>query len=70
MDEVVHYIRHQSGLLRPFKRFPEADEWLGLFDQMLLRYPILIVLGPSRLGKSEWAKSLFANPLDLEIGVL
>ena len=35
-----------------------------------LRYPLLLVLGPSHTGKTEWAKSLFCKPLELKIGTL
>ena len=47
-----------------------AIDWLRQFDCDALRYPILIVLGPSRAGKTEWAKSLFASPLEIKIGSL
>ena len=49
---------------------PDAEEWLKLFEVDALRYPILVVLGPSRAGKTEWAKSLFKHPLELKIGTL
>ena len=29
-----------------------------------MRYPILVVLGGSFGGKTEWAKSLFKHPLE------
>ena len=35
-----------------------------------LRYPLLLVLGASHTGKTEWAKSLFRNPLELKVGTL
>ena len=35
-----------------------------------MRYPILVVLGQSFTGKTEWAKSLFKNPLVLLVGTL
>jgi hypothetical protein len=64
----VEFIRKQSGLWLEYRRFPVADAWLRLFKTLLPRYPILILQGPSRIGKTEWAKSLFKNPLPLEIG--
>jgi hypothetical protein len=33
-------------------------------------YPILLVLGPSISGETEWANSFFKNPLELKIGTL
>ena len=36
----------------------------------MLRYPILIIMGPSFTGKTELAKSLFRMPLELKIGAL
>ena len=33
-------------------------------------YPFLVVLGPSLTRKTEWAKSLFQNPLQLDVGTL
>ena len=52
----------------PFGQVPEADEWLKLFTQDALRYPVLLVHAPSYAGKSEWAVSLFKNALYLELG--
>ena len=37
----------------------------GFFTTDRLRYPLLLVLGPSGKGKTEWAVSLFRNPLKL-----
>ena len=35
-----------------------------------LRYPVLVVLGRSHTGKTEWAQTLFRNPLVLKVGKL
>ena len=35
-----------------------------------LRFPLLFVLGASHTGKTEWAKSLFSNPLEVKVGTL
>ena len=61
--------RVKSGFAK-FGPVLEAQEWLALFTQELDRYPILVVLGPSRSRKTEWAKSLFTKPLALDVGVL
>ena len=44
--------------------------WLSLFKDELDRYPFLVVLAPSRAGKTEWAKSLFKQPLTVQVGDL
>ena len=36
----------------------------------LSRYPFLVLLGASRSGKTEFAKSLFQSPFEVKIGVL
>ena len=70
MDAVVHRIRSNPTIFRPFPQVPAARAWQAKFGQDALRYPILVVLGPSSSGKTEWAKSLFKNPLELKVGSL
>lgn len=43
---------------------------MQLFSADALRYPILLLLGESYSGKTEFAKSLFSNPLELKVGGL
>ena len=62
-------IRRDPSLYEPFGRVALAEDFLALFTQVAMRYPVLLVHAPSRAGKSEWAVSLFKNPLYLEIGV-
>ena len=59
-----------SGAYRPFPHVPAAASWLGLFKTDKLRYPILVVMGASMSGKTEFAKSLFRKCLQLKIGKL
>jgi len=66
----VKRIKGNPTLFKPFPRIVEAENWLMMFQQDALRYPILIAKGPSRAGKTEWAKSLFRCPLELKIGSL
>ena len=66
----IKRIRSNPAIYKPFPKVQAAIEWLRQFDCDALRYPILIVLGPSRAGKTEWAKSLFASPLEIKIGSL
>ena len=62
--------RVRQALFRPFAEVPAAKAWLSLFSTELDRYPFLVVLAPSRAGKTEWAKSLFKRPLVLAVGGL
>ena len=74
MEAVVKRIRANATLCPPFPRVPQAEEWLLCFatangvTKDEVRYPLLVVLGQSHSGKTEWAKSLFRNPLELKIG--
>ena len=70
IDERTKRIRENPSLYRPFPVVPAAVEWLKVFTRDAMRYPILIVVGPSMSGKTEWAKSLFRKPLELKIGSL
>jgi hypothetical protein len=63
-------LRSNPALYQPFPVVPEAVAWLELFKADALRYPLLIVMGPSMCGKTEWSKSLFKNALELKVGTL
>jgi len=63
-------LRGNPRIFRPFPPVPQATEWLARFKQDELRYPLLIVTGKSRTGKTEWAQSLFKKPLVLKVGKL
>ena len=63
-------IRSNDKLYQGFAKVSEAESWQQLFSADALRYPVLLVHGPSWCGKTEWAKSLFKNPLVLLIGSL
>ena len=66
----VKRIRSNPELFKPFPLVQEAVAWKETFQRDQLRYPILVVLGASFTGKTEWVKSLFQNPLELKIGSL
>jgi hypothetical protein len=71
--EIVARVKRIRSNPRLFKKFPEvpaATTWLQQFQNEDSRYSILVVSGPSRSGKTEWAKSLFQNPLELKVGTL
>jgi hypothetical protein len=62
--------RVRAALFKPFEEVPPAKAWLSIFSKELDRYPFLVVLAPSRAGKTEWAKSLFKRPLVVPVGDL
>jgi len=68
MEAVVKRIR--SNFSQPFPKVAAADAWLQTLQEESDRYAFLLVLGPSRAGKTEWAKSLFKSPLELKVGTL
>ena len=68
MAERTTRIRNNKEVYTPLAEVPEAADWLRLFEADALRYPVLVVHAPLYAGKSEWAVSLFKNPLYVEIG--
>ena len=66
MAAVVKRVR--AAFPGPWPKVPEAEAWLPVFETERDRYPILIVVGPSFTGKTEWAKSLFKAPLEVKMG--
>ena len=43
---------------KPFQEFAEVSEFLAQFDQCRHRYKFLVITGPSRLGKTMFARTL------------
>ena len=70
IDARIKRIRGNSALHPGFPEVPAATEWLKRFETDAVRYPVLVVLGSSATGKTEWAKSLFQKPLEVKIGKL
>ena len=66
----IKRIRGNRDLYQPFQRVLQVDAWLQQFQAEQLRYPVLVLLGASRTKKTEFAKSLFKNPLELKLGAL
>ena len=62
--------RARTRTFQGFSEVPEVTDWLACFDEEVDRYPFLVLLGPSRCRKTEYAKSLFKAPLELKIGTL
>ena len=48
--------------LRRFKTVPCQSEFLAQFGRIQGRYKFLVLHGPSRTGKTWWARHLFQNP--------
>ena len=67
---ITKRIRCNAELFKPFRRYPVLENCLAVFSLDMLRYPILIIMGPSFTGKTELAKSLFRCHLELKIGAL
>ena len=68
ITERTKRIKSNPSLYTPFGRVAEAEQWLAEFLPDAMRYSVLLVHAPSFAGKSEWAVSLFKNPLYVEIG--
>ena len=63
-------IRSNPSIYTPPETPRVVQDWLSLFAADRLRYPVLIIRGPSFSGKTERAKSFFWRPLELKIGPL
>jgi len=63
-------LRGNPALFQLFPLVPAAQAWRDVFNEDRLRYPLLIILGGSATGKTEWAKSLFQNALGVKNGAL
>ena len=70
IESNVRRVRANAALYRPFPAVPVVQAWLAMFREDRLRYPVLVVLGASHTGKTEWVKSLFKNALELKVGSL
>ena len=70
MQSAVKRIRANPALYRQYPIVQQVLLWLKEFKEDALRYAILVVIGQSLVGKTEWAESLFSHALKLEIGTL
>ena len=50
-----------QGGLKPQKSYPEVEIFMRQFDEALHRYKFLVLSGPSRVGKTAFARSLCAQ---------
>ena len=58
----------QSPLWKDFPEIGKIMDWKRKFEVDNFRFPILILLGPSRASKTQYAMSLFERPLVLRLG--
>ena len=70
IEERKKRIRGNPEIYSEWPEVPAAQAWLKVFEKDAVRYPFLLVRGPSHTGKTEWAKSLFKNPLECKVGPL
>ena len=70
IEAITKRIKSNPVLYQPFPEVPVVTTWLQAFKQDALRFPLLIIQGASATGKTEFAKSLFKNPLELKVGNL
>ena len=68
--EMENVKRRMVPKLHDFCTVEPVSAWQKLFLDDEARYPFLLVLAKSGSGKTEFAKSLFRNPLELKIGML
>ena len=54
---------------RPFKIFPEIERWKEEHASPRPRYRFLVLVGPSGLGKTQFAKSLVGKKRSLELNM-
>ena len=54
---------------QPFKKFPEIETWKEEHAVARPRYRFLVLVGPSGLGKTQFAKSLVQKGRSLELNM-
>ena len=53
-----------NAMKTPHKQYPRIDDWLEQYKEVAFRYNFLILWGPSKMGKTELARSYFQNPFE------
>ena len=51
-----------DGTLKPFKSFPQVDEFIKQYDEIRSRYKFLVIEGKSKTGKTYFTKWMLGNP--------
>ena len=60
---------HSDEVVKPWKKYPVVDEWLAQYRQILHRYAFLVLDGPSRLGKTQYARSIAGPERTMEVSM-
>ena len=59
---LAHIRLSLDGTLKPFKSFPQVDEFNKQFNEIRSRYKFLVVEGKSKTGKTYFTKWMMGNP--------
>ena len=54
---------------RPFRRIAAVQEWMKCFEEDRLRYPFLVLTGPSQTGKTQFALSLGTESTAMQLNM-
>ena len=60
--KLAHIRLSLDGTLKPFKSFPQVDEFNKQFNEIRSRYKFLVVEGKSKTGKTYFTKWMMGNP--------
>ena len=52
---------------KPFRVYPDIEEWKEQYGTEMYRYKFLVLVGPSRMGKTQLARHLLEPAVDGEI---
>ena len=59
---LAHIRLSLEGTLKPFKSFPQVDEFNKQFNEIRSRYKFLVVEGKSKTGETYFTKWMMGNP--------
>ena len=65
LDEIRRTMEELKKQTVPFRVLPAVNEWKNSFETLQFRYKFLVLEGPSKMGKTEFCKSL--SPCLLEV---
>lgn len=67
-EEIMERARKK---MKPFRVINKVVEWQKQYiDPSELRYDFLVLVGPTKSGKSEFARSLFKNPFEMKTNIV
>jgi hypothetical protein len=66
VDEILEAARDRLKARRqPFRKIDVVEQWRQQYEHENERYNFLVIVGPSKSGKSCFAESLFQNPYNI-----